>query len=70
MNLSLMHLLKFVPNKKCEICIEMKLAKIPFHLVQRNTTPLELIHNDIYDLKFVQTRVEKKYFIDDYTKYC
>ena len=34
---------------------------------------MNLIHNDICDLKYVQTRGEKKYFItfiDDSTKYC
>ena len=35
--------------------------------------PLDLIHSDICDLKFVQTRGGNKYFItfvDDSTKYC
>jgi hypothetical protein len=61
------------PNNKCETCIESKLTKVPFHLVERSTEPLDLIHSDICDLKFVQTRGGKKYFItfiDDCTRYC
>ncbi|KAL0322288.1 UNVERIFIED_CONTAM: Retrovirus-related Pol polyprotein from transposon TNT 1-94 [Sesamum calycinum] len=50
-----------------------KMAKVPFYSVERKTSPLELIHSDICDLKFVQTRGGKKYFItfiDDCTRYC
>ena len=35
--------------------------------------PLDLIHTDLCDLKYLQTRCGKKYFvtfIDDCTKYC
>ena len=58
---------------KCEVCVEAKMMKLPFHSVERSTTPLELIHSDLCDLKFVQTRGGKKYFItfiDDCTKFC
>ena len=44
-----------------------------FQNVERHTEPLDLIHSDICDLKFVQTRGGNKYFItfiDDSTKYC
>ena len=61
------------PNHKCEICVEAKLSKTPFKSVERKIKPLELIHIDVCDLKFVQTREGKKYFItfiDDCTKYC
>lgn len=49
------------------------MTKVSFHSIQRFTIPLELIHIDIGDLKFVQARGGKKYyiiFIDDCTKYC
>lgn len=72
MNLSLLPNMHF-NNGKCETCVEAKAAKTPFHSVERNTTPLELIHTDVCDLKFVQTRGGKKYFItfiDDCTRYC
>lgn len=58
---------------KCETCVEAKLTRSSFHTVDRNTKPLELIHSDICDLKFSQTRGGNKYFItfiDDSTKYC
>ncbi|KAL6335103.1 hypothetical protein AAG906_026483 [Vitis piasezkii] len=58
---------------KCEVCVEAKMAKPPFHSIEKNTEPLDLIHSDICDLKFVQTRGEKMYFItfvDDCTRYC
>ena len=60
-------------NHKCEICVEAKLTKAPFKSVERKTEPLELIHTDVCDLKFIQTRGDKKYFItfiDDCTRYC
>ena len=62
--------LEFDPNHKCEICVEAKLTKASFYKIERSTEPLSLIHTDICDLKFVQTRGGKKYFItfiDDYT---
>ncbi|KAL2474970.1 gag pre-integrs domain-containing protein [Abeliophyllum distichum] len=52
MNLNLLPSLSFDPNHKCETCVEAKLAKRPFPSVERNTSPLELIHSDICDLKF------------------
>lgn len=61
------------PQDKCEICVEAEMAKAPFHSVTRCITPLELIHTDVCDLKFVQTRGGKKYFItfiDDCTRFC
>lgn len=63
MNLSLIPTLKFDPNHKCEIFLKSELAKISFHLVEMNITSLELIQNNICDLKFVQTKGRKKYFI-------
>ena len=48
------------------------MAKAPFHSIERNIKPLELIHSDICDLKFMQTREGKKYFITfiyDCTRY-
>ena len=56
---------------KCETCVEAKLTRSSFKGVERHTKPLDLIHSDIYDLKFVQTRGGNKYFItfvDDSTK--
>ena len=58
---------------KCEICVEAKLTRSSFHTIERNTEPLALIHSDVCDLKFVQTRSGNKYFItfiNDSTKYC
>ena len=58
---------------KCETCGEAKPTKSSFQCFERHTEPLDLIHSDICDLKFVQTRGGNKYFItfvDDSTKYC
>ena len=60
------------PNHKWKTCVEAKLAKAPFHYIEMNTKPLELIDSDIYDLRFEQTKWGKKYFItfiDDCTRY-
>ena len=64
---------KINPNHKFEICVESKLARTSFQSIERSSEPLELIHLDICDLKFIQTRGDKKYFltlIDDCTRYC
>ena len=58
---------------KCETCIEAKLTRPSFQSVERNNEPLNLIHNDICGLKFVQTRGGNKYFItfvNDSSRYC
>ena len=39
---------------KCEICVEAKLTRTSFQTIERNTEPLELIHSDVCDLKFVK----------------
>ena len=41
---------------KCEICVKAKLTRSSFQTIKRNTEPLELIHSDVCDLKFIQTR--------------
>lgn len=64
--------ISFDQNHRCETCVETKLAKTQFHSVERNSNHLELIHSDICNLKFVQTRGDKKYFItfiDNCTRY-
>ena len=58
-------------NHKCEIWVESKMTGHPFNYVSHITEPLDLIHSDIFYLKFVQTRGGKKYFItfvDDCTR--
>ena len=73
MNLELLPKFKIDANHKCETCVESKLTRASFQNIERSTEPLELIHSDTCDLKYVQTRGGKKYFvtfIDDCTKYC
>ena len=73
MNLELLPKFKIDVNHKCEICVESKLSRASFHNIERSTEPLKLIHSDTCDLKYVQTRGGKKYFvtfIDDCTRYC
>ena len=48
------------------------MTRSSFQNVERHTKPLDLIHSDICDSKFVQTRGGNKYFItfvDDSSKY-
>ena len=64
---------KLDPSHKCEICVESKLTRTSFQSIERSSEPLELIHSDICDMKFIQTRGGKKYFltlIDDCIRYC
>ena len=72
MKLELLPRFNIDANHKCETCVESKLTRSSFHNIERNTEPLELIHSDTCDLKYVQTRGGKKYFvtfIDDCTRY-
>ena len=73
MNMGL--LLKFdCPNEKCQVCVESKFSKPPFHSVDnRLSEPLDLIHTYICDMKSIPSRGGNKYFItfiDDCSRYC
>ena len=72
MNLNLIPKCK-TSKQKCEVCVHAKLTKTPSPRVERTNKPLDLIHTDLCDLKYIQTRAGKNYFvtfIDDCTKYC
>ena len=72
-NLNLLPKFKIDFYHKCEIFVKAKMARASFKLVERSTEPLDLIHGDVCDMKSVQTRGGKKYFItfkDDCTRYC
>ena len=63
---------KINPKHKCETCIKAKLTRSSFHLIKRSSKPLDLVHSDVCDLKFIQSCGGNKYFItyvDDCTKY-
>ena len=45
-----------ISNDKCEVCVQEKLTKTPSPYVERTTEPLSLIHTDLCDLKYIQTR--------------
>ena len=71
-NLNLLPKFQIDANYKCKTCVETKLTRKPFHSIERSSDPLELIHSGVCDLKFVQTRRGRKYFvtfIDDCTRY-
>ena len=53
--INLDHILAFKikSNNKCQVCIETKLTRQSFHTIQRDSKPLDLIHIDISDQKFV-----------------
>jgi len=53
----------FKKNYKCEICIKPKLSKLSFQTIERSNESLDLIHSDIDDLKYLQIRDEKNYYI-------
>jgi len=50
----------FEKNHKCEICVKSKFSKLYFQIIKKVSKPLDLIHSDISDLKFVQTEGDKK----------
>ena len=55
MNLYMIPMSK-ISNDKCEVCVQEKLTKTPSPYVERTTEPLSLIHTDLCDLKYIQTR--------------
>ena len=63
--INLYHILTFQIDSqhKCETCVEEKLTKSSFQSIERHAEPLNLIHSDICDLKFVQTRGGNKFLI-------
>ena len=62
------------PSEKCQVCVESKFSKPPFHSVDNIVSePLDLIHTDICDMKSIPSRGGNKYFItfiDDCSRYC
>ena len=49
-------------NHKCETSVEAKLTKSSFQSVKRLIEPLDLIHGEICDYKFVQTKGGNNFF--------
>ena len=43
----------FEKNHRCEIYLEQKFTKQYFKTIKKNSEPLDLIHLDIDDLKFM-----------------
>ena len=59
-------------EKKCEICIQVKMTKKCFPKSDRNSIMLELVHSDVCELNGVLTRGGKRYFItfiDDFSRF-
>ena len=72
-NLNLLPKFEIDFDHKCETCVEAKMARASFKSVERSIERLDLIHSDVCDMKSIQTRDGKKYFItfiDDCTRYC
>ena len=68
-NLNLLPKFEIDFDHKCETWVEVKMARACFISVERRT---EIRHSDVCDLKSIQTRGGKKYFItfiDDCTRY-
>jgi len=56
----------------CEHCFAGKATRLPFGKVKRASSPLQLIHSDIYGLMNVRARHKRNYFItfiDDFTRF-
>jgi len=71
-NLNLIPKSSFDSTYKCEICIQGKHVRTPFHSITRNSEPLELIHSDVCDSNRVLTRGGRRYFvtfIHDHSKF-
>ena len=44
---------KINPKHKCETCVEAKWTRSSFHSIERSSEPLDLVHSDVCDLKFI-----------------
>jgi hypothetical protein len=54
----------------CEYCLARKATRLPFGKAKKASSPLQLIHSDIYDPMNVRARYDANYFIifiDDFT---
>lgn len=54
------------------MCMESKITKKSYKLVERESKPLSLIHNDLEDLKNIITKCGKRFYItfaNDYSRY-
>ena len=62
MNLNLIPKDNLKNNKKCLVCVEAKLPRQPFKLINRDSDLLELIHSDVCDSGRISRR-GNKYFV-------
>jgi hypothetical protein len=74
-----MSILNLIPHSmndmvdKCRICLKTKIVKKSFPKIDRSSTLLQLVHNNVCDMHSNPTRGGKKYFvtfIDDFSKFC
>lgn len=49
-------------DEKCSICVKLKTVRKPFHKVERNSSPSELIYSDV-ELEGILNRDSNHYFI-------
>ena len=68
-DISLLHNVTISDHEKCEIYVESKSTKKSCKSVQRESELLELIHNDLGDLKNNLIRGGKKFYIT-FIDYC
>jgi len=62
-NHELLPSINFYKKHKCEFFVELKFIKSSFQIIKKSSEPLYLIHSNIGDLKFMQTRDWKRYYI-------
>ncbi|CAA0841985.1 Uncharacterized mitochondrial protein AtMg00820, partial [Striga hermonthica] len=73
MNLNLIPKHDVERNNKCQVCVEAKQVRKPYHSIERHSELLDLVHTDICEFNGIVTKDLKRYvitFIDDYSKYC
>ena len=59
-------------NKKYEVCIQIKITRLSFPEVERNSQLLNLVYSDVYELNEILTKSGNRYFItfiDDCSRY-
>ena len=74
MNLDLIPKVVMDRKHKCQICVQAKQPRKPFHsVVDRKSEVLDLVHTDICEFNGITTKDNKRYFItfiDDCSRYC
>lgn len=68
-SLNLLPLISFDQNHRCEICVDVKLVKTPFHSVEMSSNPLKQSHGDCTRYCYVYLLKSKDETLEAFKQY-